>query len=131
MVPPGNSNANPSPSMHTDMSNANLANQGRFASQDYGYSETNMKNTVTGLSNVIALMQQQQVSLQQQQVGLQQQQASMEMKQDSISSTLTNISHCCKIYQIKLRIPAKIIVQIAYKMAVKGQLIYIERNRTL
>ena len=49
------------------------------------YSETNMKSTVVGLSNVIAIMQQQQV-------GLQQQQACMELKQDSISSTLTHVT---------------------------------------
>ena len=84
MVPPGNPNANPSPSMLSSMSNANLANQSRFAPSDMVYSETNMKNTVVGLSNVIALMQHQQV-------GLQQQQASMEMKQDAISCTLTNV----------------------------------------
>ena len=47
-------------------------------------SETNMKNRVAGLSNVIALMQQQQI-------GAQQQQASMKIKQDLISSTLTNV----------------------------------------
>ena len=77
MVPPGNSNANPSPSMHTGMSNANLANHGRFAPQDMVYSETNMKNTVAGLSNAIAIMQQQQ--------------ATMEIKQGTISSTLTKV----------------------------------------
>ena len=48
-------------------------------------SETNMKSTVVGLSNLIAIMQQQQV-------GLQQQQACMELKQDSISSTLINVT---------------------------------------
>ena len=84
VVPPNHSNTNPSQYRHTSMSNS-LDPQGMI------YSETNMKNTVAGLSNVIALMQQQQVGLQQQQVGLQQQQASMEMKQDSISSTLTNV----------------------------------------
>ena len=77
MVPLGNSNANPSPSMHTGMLNANLANQGRFAPQDMVYSETNMKNTVAGLSNAIAIMQQQQ--------------ATMEIKQGTISSTLTKV----------------------------------------
>ena len=85
VVPPGNSNANPSPSMHTGMLNANLANQSRFAPQDMMYSETNMKSTVVGLSNLIAIMQQQQV-------GLQQQHACMELKQDSISSTLINVT---------------------------------------
>ena len=85
VVPPGNSNANPSPSLHTGMPNANLANQSRFAPQDMMHSETNMKNTVVGLSNVIAIMQQQQV-------GLQQQQACMELKQDSISNSLINVT---------------------------------------
>ena len=87
VVPPGNSVANPSPSkrMHTGMSNANFANQSRFAPQDMMCSETNMKSTVVGLSNLIAIMQQQQV-------GLQQQQACMELKQDSISSTLINFT---------------------------------------
>ena len=48
------------------------------------YSEANMRNTITGLSNAL-------VSMQQQQVGLQQQQVNMEVKQDSISGTLTNV----------------------------------------
>ena len=77
VVPPGNSNANPSPYMHTDITNANLVNQGRFAPQDMVYSETNMKNTVAGLCNAIAIMQQQQ--------------ATMEIKQGTISSTLTKV----------------------------------------
>ena len=53
------------------------------------YSETNMKNTVVCLSNVIALMQHQQV-------GLQQQQASTEIKQDAISCILTNVMSLLK-----------------------------------
>ena len=70
VVPPDNSNTNPSQYMYTSMSNS-LDPQGMI------YSETNMKNTVAGLSNAIAIMQQQQ--------------ATMEIKQDTISSTLTNV----------------------------------------
>ena len=70
VVPPDNSNTNPSQYMYTSMSNS-LDPQGMI------YSETNMKNTVAGLSNAIAIMQQQQ--------------ATMEIKQGTISSTLTNV----------------------------------------
>ena len=70
VVPPDNSNTNPSQYMYTSMSNS-LDPQGMI------YSEANMKNTVAGLSNAIAIMQQQQ--------------ATMEIKQGTISSTLTNV----------------------------------------
>ena len=70
VVPPDYSNTNPSQYMYTSMSNS-LDPQGMI------YSETNMKNTVAGLSNAIAIMQQQQ--------------ATMEIKQGTISSTLTNV----------------------------------------
>ena len=70
VVPPDNSNTNPRQYMYTSMSNS-LDPQGMI------YSETNMKNTVAGLSNAIAIMQQQQ--------------ATMEIQQGTISSTLTNV----------------------------------------
>lgn len=50
-------------------------NQGDNNLQAAMYSEVNMRNTVTGLSNALFMMQQQQA-------GMQQQQASMELKQD-------------------------------------------------
>ena len=70
VVPPDNSNTNPSQYINTSMANS-IDPQGMI------YSETNMKNTVAGLSNAIAIMQQQQ--------------ATMEIKQGTISSTLTNV----------------------------------------
>ena len=66
--------------MQGDMSNAYFAaqnGQNGFAPKGAVYSEMNMKSTVVGLSNVIAVMQQQH--------------ACMESKQDSITSTLTNV----------------------------------------
>ncbi|MCG7867519.1 MAG: hypothetical protein JAY74_14290 [Candidatus Thiodiazotropha taylori] len=80
-------------SMVSSHSNPNLSmraqevhnfNRGDNNIQAAMYSEANMRNTVTGLSNALLMMQQQQA-------GMQQQQVSMEIKQDSISGTLTNV----------------------------------------
>ena len=79
-VPPSSSHANDNSCMQGDMSNTYFGaqnGQNGFAPQGAVYSEMNMKSTVVGLSNVIAVMQQQQ--------------ACMESKQDSITSTLTNV----------------------------------------
>ena len=76
------SHSNSSPSMQAP--EVHNFNQGDNNLQAAMYSEVNMRNTVTGLSNALFMMQQQQA-------GMQQQQASMEIKQDSISGTLTNV----------------------------------------
>ena len=88
VVPPSSSYANDSSYMYNCMTNDNFSSQSGqngFAAQDTAYSEINMKSTIAGLSNAIAVMQQQQV-------GLQQQQVSMEIKQDMITKTLTNVT---------------------------------------
>lgn len=76
------SNENPLQSLQTQKVSSISNND--YASQAAIYSEANIRNTISGLSNALA-------SMQQQQVGLQQQQASMEIKQDTMSGTLTNV----------------------------------------
>lgn len=78
----GSSQSNPNPSMQAP--EVHNFNRGDNNIQAAMCSEVNMRNTVTGLSNALFMMQQQQA-------GMQQQQASMEIKQDSISGTLTNV----------------------------------------
>lgn len=76
------SNENPFQSSQTQ--NAISISNNDYASHAAIYSETNISNTISGLSNARA-------SMQQQQVGLQQEQASMELKQDTIFGTLTKV----------------------------------------